>query len=117
MRVPPSRRLHKNLIAVTSDNDYIDDLEKRASYLTGITEAMESPFGVILIRALENLEATALEDLYKSMTKLGTNQAKAEVKTARYIKAVLMGYVYEKEAFNNSLNQYIEMEQGVQTDD
>jgi len=110
--IPISRRLKKHLAVVTDDNEYTKDMQKRVAYLDTITECMESPFGVILIQALENIEGSGLEALYSAMTKDGARTAKAEIKIARYLKAVLMGYVYEKQAFENAISQYIEMEQG-----
>ena len=110
--IPPSRRLQKHIKAVTSENEYFADMEKRDAYLRGITECLESPFGVVLIKALEDIESNAYKKLYTARFKGSIAQAKAEIKTASYVKNVLMGYVYEKEAFENAMRQYQEMEQG-----
>jgi len=110
--IPQQRRLKKHLKVVTSDNEYLNDLQKRDAYLTSIKDCMESPFGVILINALEAIEGSALESLYQTNSDKETMQSKAEIKTARLLKATLMGYVYEQEVFKNALKQYAEMEQG-----
>jgi len=112
----PSSRLRKHIRAVTSDNEYLRDLEKREAYLNGIIQSIESPFGVILIKALEDIEANAYKKLYTARMKGAIAQAKAEIKTASYIKNILMGYIHEKEAFNNAIEQYKEMEEGVSYD-
>lgn len=115
MRLLPSRTLKKHLKAVTNDNDYLKDMEKRREYLKSIVSAMESPFGVILVNALESIEGDALENLYVAGNAMVARQAKAEIKISRYLKAVLMGYVHEKEAFDAAMKTYADMEQGEQS--
>jgi len=110
--IPPSRRLHKHLKVVTSENEYLKDAQKRKQYLDGIKTAMESPFGVILLKSLENIERSGHEALYGASLKSTEQQARAEIKTARYLTAVLMGYVYEADALEAAINTYNEMEVG-----
>jgi len=117
MNIPISRRLKRHIKAVTDDSDYAADLEARQAYLRNITECIESPFGVILIKALEDIESSALAVLYESDASMITNRAKAEIKVAKYLKATIMGYVMEQANLDNAIKQYIEMEQGEQTND
>jgi hypothetical protein len=117
MKILPSRNLKKQMKMVTDDNEYVNDLKKRGQYLRGIQESMESPFGVILINALESVESNALENLYLAGNDMVARQAKAEIKIARYMKSTLMGYVVEQGSFETAIQQYSEMEQGEQYGD
>jgi len=96
MRIPPSRRLKKSLRVVTNENEYLDSLDTRQQYLAEMVQAMDSNFGITLLAALEQIEGNAFTTLFKTIMPWKRNQAKAEIKTARYIKGILIGLRSEK---------------------
>jgi len=106
------RRVKKNVKAAFEDNDYIDDMQKRGSYLDNITDAINSPFGVLLIKALDDIEAQAFNTLYKTSFKHRVAQAKAEIRVASYMKGVIAGYTAENESFKQAVKTFNEMEYG-----
>jgi len=108
MKIFPSRRT-QHIKAALTDNEYFNDLEKREAYIKGITEAIESPFGAVLLNALGNMEAAAIENL---VNKKNESDSRAEIKLARLTRATLMSYVSEEETLAEAINQYNEMENG-----
>jgi len=96
MRFPPSRRLYDTSKMITDENSYIDGLNSRQEYLKNIEDCMHSPFGLTLVAALEQLESSAYSTLYSSSMKSRVAQAKAEIKTAKYLKGMLLGFRTEK---------------------
>jgi len=109
MRIFASRSAKKHIKSALNDNDYFNDLEQRDSYIRSITEGMESPFGAVLLNALDVIESTATENL---IARSNEADSRAEIKLARFVRATLMSYVSEQEALSNAINQYNEMEKG-----
>jgi len=113
IRVAPSTRLRKAMRVVTNENQYMEGLDSRARYLTQMEQAMDSDFGLTLIAAMEQLEANAYATLFKTNMKWRVSQAKAEIKTAKYIKSIFMTFRAEKNevvAMQKQLNEDVNNE-------
>lgn len=107
MRIAPSMRLHKmNKTVQHGDEAVIAKLASRKEYAQGVIDGVNSPFGISLISALENLEANAYNTLFKTSMKSKIAQAKAEIKTSKYLKGVLMGYIAEGSSLDKLIEQY-----------
>jgi len=106
------KRMKREIKSVFDDNEYLNDLQKRQGYLRNIKECIDSPFGVILIQALEQIERDGYATLYKTWLPHKSRQAKANIKAASLLKNTIMGYSAEKEAFDLAVRQYQEMELG-----
>jgi len=106
------RSLKRNVKAVFDDNEYINDMQRRKAYLDEMKAAINSPFGVMLLKALDDVEATAFNTLYKSSFKHRVAQAKAEIKVASYLKGVIKGYASEAAAFEDAVARFQDMEYG-----
>ena len=111
MKQPPSRLLRKTIRAVVNENEYLDDLHERKRYLDSFHDCINSPFGTVLINSLESLEKQAMEKHIKSIRRHTANQAKAEIKTARYLLNVFRGMLAEKITCDNEIDQVREFEE------
>jgi len=109
MRIPPSRQLKKALRVVTNENEYLDNLDTRQQYLDEMVKAIDSNFGITLIAALEQLEGNAFATLFKTVMPWKRRQAKAEIKTAHYIKGIFMS-IRSEQAEVSAMKKQIEQE-------
>ncbi|RME11488.1 MAG: hypothetical protein D6816_02035 [Bacteroidetes bacterium] len=101
---------------VTEDNEYLKSLEQRKTYTDSFEQAINSPFGEVLLQAIDNLEKDALERLTKVWRKSSLAQARADVKAARYIKSVLQSMLAEKKSLENEIKSYNDMEEHIYED-
>jgi len=109
MRIFPERNAGRHIKSALADNEYMADMEKRGDYIKSITIGMQSPFGAVLLNALDTIENAATENL---INRKHEDQSRAEVKLTRFIRATLMSYVNEQEVLDNAIRQYNEMENG-----
>ena len=110
MRKPVSKRIQSLAKAITGENKYFDNLLEKQAYLQSIKQAMNSPFGEELMKALDTVESAAFETLYNSNFKHKIAQAKAEIKIARYLKSILSSFIVEEKQVTDTINHFREEE-------
>lgn len=106
MRSLPSAQLRKFKKTILDENDYLENLNLRAQYLESFSEAINSPFGKVLITALDNLERSAYLKLGKTMRWRTILQARAEIAVAQYLKTMFIGMLNEKASVDAEIQQY-----------
>ena len=91
----PSRALRQATKEMVGDADYLTGLHENLKVANAVKDGMNSHFGAAVIAALENLERAAYGTLASTSPwrKAKIAQAQTELKTAKYIKAILLTYV------------------------
>jgi hypothetical protein len=92
----PSRALRKVGKEMVGDADYLTGVQKNLKIANNVRDGMDSHFGAAVIAALENLERAAYATMANTnpyFRKGKIAQAQAELKTAKYLKAILISYV------------------------
>jgi len=92
-------------IEYREDLTYWEGLIKQKAKIDDIVQGMDSTCGEVILNALENLERSATEAALKSRTKRSFYQARAEVKTARYILGILKTYRTEQKNLAHALKE------------
>jgi hypothetical protein len=117
MWIAPSRRLAKAADMIQEQVGEVQGIEERQAYVSEMTACINGNFGMSLFKALESLEVNGYDTLYKSSMKTRQMQAKAEIKTAKYLKAMLMGYIIEESSLAELMKQHNNMENGEYNED
>lgn len=91
----PSSALRKFKSQTTGEGDFLAGVTKSLEVARSVEEGMNSYFGAATIASLDNLERAAYATLANTPTwrKDKLLKAQTELKTAQYIKTILMSYV------------------------
>jgi len=103
----PSRALRTFKQHVTGDADYASGLARNLKVANSVKDGMNTHFGAAIIAALENLERASYATLASTSPwrRQKLQKAQSELKTAQYIKAILMSYVSSAEVLEDQIEE------------
>jgi len=103
----PSRSFRKQVKQVFTEDDYGDSLVARRDYLTHVAKAINSPFGLALLRCMEGMEEANIAKLVElsPLRVLTAIRCRAEIKMARYIRMFIVGQMTDLEALERELEE------------
>lgn len=101
----PSRALRKATKEMIGDADYLTGVKSNLQVAQNVKVGMDSHFGAALIAALDNLERAAYCKMANTSPWRWRLLAKTqtELKTAQYIKAILISYVTSIETLEEQI--------------
>jgi len=103
----PSRTLSTHLSKMVGEADYLAGVKKDMALGELVTQGMDSQFGALLYKTLEELERANYQEIVSvSPWNIRKHlQIRSELKTVQYIKSRLESYVVNAEALLKSLEE------------